>query len=237
MAEPDDRRSSTDGDDIGSTFTQTRYQRSSDGLEFDRVANFADAIYAISMTLIVVGIVAPKLSDDSSAGELASELGPLVPDIITFFIVFLVVGNYWIAHHRFMGWLRSVDRTLMGIQLAYLSMIAFLPFPVALLGSTGSNPLAFAMFALSMAVASGLETVMIVHAHRADLMRERLSPEAFRWEWMMSLSAALVFVVSIPLAFVAIWLGYVAWFANSPIGVVMNRRRPSEFGGPTHSRR
>lgn len=220
-----------------SPFTRTRYRRSGDGLEFDRVANFADAIYAISMTLIVVGIVAPKLSDDSTAGELATELGPLVPDIITFFIVFLVVGNYWIAHHRFMSWLGSVDRRLLGIQLAYLSIIAFLPFPVAMLGSTGTNPLAFAIFAISMAAASGLETLMIVHAHRAGLMRQRLSDDAFRWEWMLSLSAALVFVVSIPLAFVSVWLGFACWFANSPIGVVMNRRRPTEFGGVAHSRR
>jgi hypothetical protein len=106
-----------------------------------------------------------------------------------------------------------------------------------MLGSTGTNPLAFAIFAISMAAASGLETLMIVHAHRAGLMRQRLSDDAFRWEWMLSLSAALVFVVSIPLAFVSVWLGFACWFANSPIGVVMNRRRPAQFGGVAHSRR
>jgi uncharacterized membrane protein len=220
-----------------SIFVRSRFAREGTGLEFDRVANFADAIYAISLTLIVVGIVAPKLSDDSTAGELADELGPLVPDIITFFIVFVVVGNYWIAHHRYMSWLGEVDRGLIGIQLIYLSVIAFLPFPVALLGSTGSNPLAFAMFAVSMAAASGLETVMIVHAHRAGLMRQQLSPEAFRWEWIVSLAAALILLLSIPLAFVSVWLGYLFWFMNSPVGFVMNRRRPTEFGGPAHSRR
>jgi uncharacterized membrane protein len=235
-----DEREPSDGDPSppgGSIFVQSRFSREGTGLEFNRVANFADAIYAISLTLIVVGIVAPKLSDDSTAGELASELGPLVPDIVTFFIVFFVVGNYWIAHHRYMSWLGEVDRAFIGIQLVYLSAIAFLPFPVALLGSTGSNPLAFALFAVSMAAASGLETAMIVHAHRAGLMRRRLSPEAFRWEWIVSLTAALVFLLSIPLAFVWIWLGYLFWFANSPIGMVMNRRRPAEFGGPVHSRR
>lgn len=232
MTEP---RSGEDGQD--SVYTRSRYPREGDGLEFDRFANFADAIYAISMTLIVVGIVAPKLSDDSSAGELADELGPLLPDIITFFIVFIVVGNYWIAHHRYTSWLGAVDRRLFGIQLVYLSVIAFLPFPVALMGSTGSNPLAFAMFAVSMALASGLETAMIVYAYRAKLLRQRLSAEAFRWEWMLSISAALVFLVSIPFAFVSVWFGYLVWFVNSPIGFVMNRRRPVEFGGPGYHRR
>jgi uncharacterized membrane protein len=220
-----------------SVFVRSRYERQGTGLEFDRFANFADAIYAISMTLIVVGIVAPKLSDDSTAGELAEQLGPLVPDIITFFIVFLVVGNYWIAHHRFTSWLGAVDRRLFGIQLVYLSVIAFLPFPVALMGSTGSNPLAFAIFAVAMATASGLETVMIVQAHHAGLMRQKLSDEAFRWEWTLSLAAVGLFLVSIPLAFLTVWLGYAVWFANSPIGFFMNRRRPEEFGGPAQLRR
>jgi hypothetical protein len=53
----------------------------------------------------------------------------------------------------------------------------------------------------------------------------------------MSLAAALIFLLSIPLAFVWVWLGYLFWFMNSPVGFVMNRRRPTEFGGPAHSRR
>ncbi len=46
-------------------FARTRYQRTSTGLEFDRFANFADAIYAISMTFVVVGIAVPTLTDDT----------------------------------------------------------------------------------------------------------------------------------------------------------------------------
>ena len=142
-------------------FSRTRYQRTSTGLEFDRFASFADAIYAISMTLVVVGIAVPGLDDDHSASQLLGKLGDLWPNILTFFIVFFVVGNYWVAHHRFVGWLAAVDTRLLYVQLLYLSVIAFLPFPASLLGTIGDNVVALAAFAIAMAAASALETVMI----------------------------------------------------------------------------
>lgn len=211
-------------------WTRTRWRREGFGLEFDRVANFADAIYAIALTLIVVGIEVPPLEDESSGSELLDQLsGDLLPSIITFFVVFLVVGNYWLAHHRFISWLAEIDTRQMGIQLAYLSIIAFLPFPAALLGRLDDNPVALASFALAMAAASGLETAGIAHAHHAGLMKRRLSDRAYRFELRASIVPVVVFVVSIPFAFVSTWLAILVWFVNAPIGIAMNRKRPPEF--------
>ena len=216
-------------------WTQTRWRREGFGLEFDRVANFADAIYAIALTLIVVGIEVPPLEDESSGRELLDGLNGLLPDIITFFVVFFVVGNYWLAHHRFIGWLSVVDRRLISIELVYLSVIAFLPFPAALLGRLDDNPVALAIFASAMAVASLLESVAMGHAHRNRLMKRQLSESAYRWERGASLSPVVVFVVSIPLGFVSIWLAIGFWFANVPIGMWLGRRRPEEFRPPAQS--
>jgi uncharacterized membrane protein len=232
MSDQDREDTGDDGRSDPSPFMRSRFRREGFGLEFDRFANFADAIYAISLTLIVVGIEFPGIADKESSGELLEVLGDLLPDIITFFVVFLVVGNYWIAHHRFVSWLAEVDRPMLGLQLAYLALIAFLPFPAAVLGATDTNPVAFGLFALVMAGASFLETIMIGHAHRADLMRSRLTEDSYRWERAASLSAVLIFLISIPFAFLSPWIGFALWFLNGPVGFVLDRRRPPEFGGP-----
>jgi uncharacterized membrane protein len=222
----------------GTVFTRDRFGREGDGLEFDRVANFADAIYAIALTLVVVGIGVPgDLDDESSSRELLESLGELLPDIITFFVVFFVVGNYWLAHHRFMSWLDQADTTLIRLQLVYLSVIAFLPFPAALLGSLDDNAVALASFALAMACASGLETVLLTHANRAGLMKQPLSDAAARWERNASLSPVGVFLLSIPLGFISVWLGIAFWAVNIPVGMLLNRRRPAEFAPPRQRRR
>ena len=51
-------------DDVLPDGTPARhYRRRSEELEFDRVAFFSDAVFAIAMTLLVVGIGIPHVSD------------------------------------------------------------------------------------------------------------------------------------------------------------------------------
>ena len=52
-----------------------RYEREGGGLTFERVAFFADAVLAIALTPIVVGIGVPALTDTGDAGDLWRGLG------------------------------------------------------------------------------------------------------------------------------------------------------------------
>ena len=76
-----------------------RIARGSD--EFSRVLAFSEGMFAIAMTLLVVGIGVPELRDEGSVGELWDDFGDLYPEILSFFISFAVIGRYWVAHHRF----------------------------------------------------------------------------------------------------------------------------------------
>lgn len=210
-------------------WTRTIYRREGEGLEFDRVAVFADAIYAIALTLIVVSIEVPPLESETSSDEMWDALFELFPSIGAFFVAFWVIGNYWLAHHRFVGTLDSVDTGFARLHLLYLAVIAFLPFPAALLGNYTENSVAFALFATSMAVGSALEGLMFAHAHRAGLTRVRLSDQAYRWALVSSLSPVVFFVASIPVAFITPLLGVLVWLLNMPVGILLNRRMPADF--------
>ncbi len=97
---------------------------------------FSDGVFAIAMTLLVVGIVVPvDVSPSDSVHELAKALDHLVPNFISFFIGFAVIGRYWAAHYEFVGLLARIDTRLIASNLVYLAFIAFLPFPTALLGT------------------------------------------------------------------------------------------------------
>jgi hypothetical protein len=40
----------------------------------------------------------------------------------------------------------------------------------------------------------------------------------------------VIFLLSIPLALV--WLSIAFWLLNTPVGILLNRHRPPQFGGP-----
>ncbi len=202
-----------------------RYERS--GEEFGRVLSFSDGLFAIAMTLLVVGIVVPKLTDGDSVSDLADALNDLIPNFVSFFISFAVIGRYWLAHHEFIGRLKAMDNGLIGLNLVYLGFIAFLPFPTALLGNYFENPLSVATYAVTVGLVSTLEVVMFRHAHRRDLMSEKMPEDMYRFGVIASLAPVLFFVISIPLAFLHTGLAVASWYLVVPFDtVVMGRFQP-----------
>jgi uncharacterized membrane protein len=201
-----------------------RHGRGTD--EFSRVVNFSDALFAIAMTLLVVGIEVPDLSDGASVGELADVLNDDLGSFVSFVISFTVIGRYWLAHHGFFARLAAVDGGLIGINLVYLMFVAFLPFPTGLLGNYFENPLAIVVYAVAVAAVSGMEVVLFRHAQGRGLFQREMPDEVFRWGVRLSLSPLIGFLISIPLAFVSTTLAVVAWFLPVPYQVFENRRKP-----------
>jgi uncharacterized membrane protein len=204
-----------------------RYARGSD--EFGRVLAFSDGLFAIAMTLLVVGIEVPDIADPDSIGDLADALNDLTPSFTSFVVSFLVIGRYWIAHHQMFSLLGAMDRTLISLNLVYLLLIAFLPFPTGLLGNFFDNPLAFTTYAIAMAAVSGMEVVLLRHAHRSGLLARPMSEEVFRFGALMSLSPVMFFVLSIPISFWSSEVAIITWFLGIPLGIWAERHSPPGY--------
>ncbi|MCB8985942.1 MAG: DUF1211 domain-containing protein [Ardenticatenaceae bacterium] len=71
------------------------------------------------------------------------------PKYLSFIISFLVVGNFWIAHHRF-SLVTHYDNRLLLVNLLVLMSIAFIPFPTSMISENG-NRTATIFYALSIA--------------------------------------------------------------------------------------
>ena len=191
-----------------------RFRRRSEELEFDRVAFFSDAVFAIAMTLLVVGIGIPHVRE-SQIGE---HIEDKKEEIFGFFLSFVVIGFYWLAHHRFFSKLVAVDVRFMKINLLYLAAIAFMPFPTALVGLYGDEQaVVIVLYAITLGIASVLEAVLFFHAQRANLLRKRLDDHAFRNYMLASIAPAAVFALSIPIAiFYDPGIGLLSWILIFP---------------------
>lgn len=200
------------------------HERGSD--EFGRVLNFSDAVFAIAMTLLVVGITVPTVANANDTGDLLQALGDRGHNFLSFFLSFAVIARYWLAHHNLVAQLQRLDRGIMTINLAYLAVIAFLPFPTALLGTYSGNSLAIAGYGAVVAVVSGLELLLLRHARANGLLRRPIPDDVYRWASWASLVPVLLFSASIPVAFVAARFGYLVWALNIPVQMYADRKAP-----------
>jgi uncharacterized membrane protein len=201
-----------------------RHVRGTD--EFSRILNFSDALFAIAMTLLVVGIEVPDLSDSDSVGELADILNDDLGSFVSFVISFAVIGRYWVAHHSMFSRLQAFDGGMIGLNLVYLMFIAFLPFPTGLLGNYFENPLAVVTYSLAVAAVSGMEVVLFRHAYRHGLFTHQPPEDVYRWGLRLSVSPVVTFLVAIPLAFLNTTVAVVSWFLAVPYQVYAERQKP-----------
>ena len=91
-----------------------------------RLEAFADGVFAIAATLLIIEI---SLPEESSVG---SGLLEIWPSYLAYAISFLTIGIMWVNHHVVLTFTREADRTFLFINLFLLMGVAFVPFPTAL---------------------------------------------------------------------------------------------------------
>ncbi len=197
-----------------------------DTLEFGRIANLSDGVFAIAMTLLVLGIEVP----DPSVAALSEQLRERLPNMIAFVLGFGLVGNVWWTHHKFVGQLAAFDPGLLRLNLTFLGVVALAPFPTGMVGSAPTERWAVIPFIVLFVVLIALTVAMVGRAHALGLWRWPLSSALYRWvrlSWLAALggmtTAALVALVS-PVAGLA-----VAALSGALVEPLIARRAPRGY--------
>ena len=99
---------------------------------------YSDAIFAIAATLLIVDIKVPRGLTEPN--ELISALLKLWPSLLSFVLSFVYLGIYWAHHFHVFDFIDRTDHIFFKINILFLLMIAFLPFPTALLGEYLKGP-------------------------------------------------------------------------------------------------
>lgn len=100
-------------------------------ISFERIVFFSDAVFAIVITLLVLEIKVPHLSENSE-NALNSELMHMLPKFFGFICSFFIIGLMWFEHHRIFRFIGRFDSGLIWRNLLFLLFISFIPFPTAL---------------------------------------------------------------------------------------------------------
>jgi uncharacterized membrane protein len=170
-----------------------------DKVGFERLIFFSDAVFAIAITLLIIDIHVPE----NAGSDLAGALRHLAPNFEGFVISFLVIAVYWMSHHRIFRRIRSYDAPLIWINTITLMAIVFIPFSTSLVSGYGNQALAVIFYAINLAVIGLLFLVLWLYAaYPGHLIDRATSPTIVRWTAMRLGIPPLVFLLSVPIAFV-----------------------------------
>lgn len=198
----------------------TRFERGS--VEFERVVSITDGIFSVAMTLLVVSIGVPRVPPERLEEVLLSAHG----NLLTFFIAVAVLAFYWISNLHFVRHLRAIDSVYAGLNMIYVSLIAFLPLPTALLDRYSELPITVILFVSTLLLISLMELVLFARAHRAGLFASEPPARVVRYSILVVLIPVFVFALAIPIGLLSSpTYALAAWILlNFPLRFLVERR-------------
>jgi uncharacterized membrane protein len=187
-------------------------QRSEGGRGLDRILALSDGVFAIAITLLVLNIEVPEIPDDLVAQELPGELLGLWPKVLSYVISFLVILLYWMGHHSIFGIIKEHDRGLLWLNSFFLMLVAFLPFPAALLGEYGDQQLVVVIYAGTLAITRLLLSLVWLYVSgKPWLVNVEFDPRTRRIFDIRAWAIPLIFLISIVISFFSVTAAVWSW--------------------------
>jgi uncharacterized membrane protein len=171
-------------------------------VQTSRLEAFSDAVFAIAITLLVLGLSVPAGDKD-----LGQALVDEWPSFASYLVSFVVIGIIWVNHHAVLDHVTEATRMLLFLNLLLLLWVTFIPFPTAVLAEhlrTGSDEsLAAAIYSGTMAAMGLSFGGLWIYIVRAGLLGPTMSPEQIR-------AITISFIAGNPFYWLAIGISFVS---------------------------
>jgi uncharacterized membrane protein len=202
-----------------------------EGLEYhiskNRMETLVDGIFAIAMTLLVLGITLPQPQQSLAPAVLSGMIYGLVPQVFLFVVAFLVLALFWLGHHRQFHFVCKVDPALLWINILILIAIVFVPLSTDIAGDYPFVLSTVLLFHANMLMVGLLFAVQWRHITRHEHLCEPVPEGKIVRHWFLRSSlvpavagiAVVIAVVSPPLSLLT--------YLILPAGIYLLRQVPS----------
>jgi TMEM175 potassium channel family protein len=159
-----------------------------------RVLALSDGVFAIIITLLVLEIHVPELTQGHSLNEALAELRP---SLVAFVISFILAGMYWVGHRDLFTLIRRTDRGLVWLNIVYLLPLSLMPFAAGMLGHYDQEPVALRIYGLVLVAIALMRAVMWLYAtNRPHLLWQRLDDRQRRAGLALTVFPGLVYLLA-----------------------------------------
>jgi uncharacterized membrane protein len=192
-------------------------------LGMERLLFFSDAVFAIAITLLVLEIRLPSAGETITDEQMLTALAGMGHKFLAYLISFLVIGVFWIGHHRKFRFIKRYDSTLLFLNLIMLMGIAFLPFPSSMISESPTR-VATIFYALTLMVTSVFSLSIWWYASRHNrLIDYDLDAKQRRRQFINPIATSIIFLLSIGFAFLDVNLARFSWLLIFPVSFYVSR--------------
>lgn len=177
----------------------------------DRIESVSDNIFAVAMTLLIVNIKVPQNHGFEDVAHVWPVVLPLWHHLRAFGLSFLIIGLYWMAHHRIFVFIKRSDAWLMLINLAFMGFTVLTPFFSGLLGQFDESRVALELYGANIVCISlTLQLTWWYATRRHRLVDADLPRSVIRFHTMRNILVPVVCSIGIALSFInheaTLWL-------------------------------
>jgi uncharacterized membrane protein len=142
------------------------------GTSLERLGGISDGIFAVGMTLLVLGLAVPTANIATTEGDLLRVFQDLLPSVVTYFMSFLTLGIFWVGQQTQMGQLARSNRNYTWLQLAFLLAVTLVPFSTQLLAHFIGLRLALFEYWLNILVLGAMLLISLEYGLHAQLFED-----------------------------------------------------------------
>lgn len=147
----------------------------------ERLSSISDGIFAVGMTLLVLGLVVPTVYGSATTeGQLWDAMRRLGPNVLVYTLSFMTLGIFWLGQGTQLGHLARSDRNYVWIQLAFLFFVTMLPFSTLLLAHFYWLKVALVEYWLNILLLGLALLAALEYGLRANLFDEAETPDLAR---------------------------------------------------------
>ena len=191
-------------------------------MEKNRLEAFSDGVLAIIITIMVLELKVPENADPAHKPVLA-DLNQILPVFYSYVLSFVYVGIYWNNHHHLFHSTKHVSGRILWANLHLLFWLSLFPFTTAWAARGRADapaPVAAYGFVLLMAALAYYILQLAIIAQQGP---DSLLAAAIGRDWKGKASSFFYFV-SIPLAYVHIWIAIGVYIFVALLWLIPDRR-------------
>jgi uncharacterized membrane protein len=183
-----------------------------------RLETFSDGVMSIIITIMVLSLKLPDLKHDDTTWKMRHYLAEILPYFVAYAFSFMMIGIFWTHHHHMFHLLNRTDTGLIWQNLLFLFWMSLIPLATAMVGTNPRLPDSIAVYGFVMLMTTLSFAIMrhytlkkgLVHKTDDQLMERKIYKISLKAR-TKSYIAATFYLVSVPLAYLNVYLAYVCF--------------------------